>query len=322
MCCCTPGVVPAAAPDRTVGIPMATEHEQLIQLIRNHPSETLSALVPELALPPGPAVALTVDATQVSPVERRADLVLGFGNGGRKRAVIVEVQSRIDRRKRHTWPLYLVALRDKLRLPTCLVVLTLDPKVEFAARRPIPTGHPGFELRPIVLGPSRIPEDPEALSDDPFQAVLSVMAHGKGPRGLELAKTAIARLGEIDEEDRREYAPVVVRSLLPPMRALLEALMVSHPSYKGTFFEAYVDRGRAEGLAKGRQEGRQEGLQALAKVFLVVVADRWPVDHQEAVRIAVHGASLSGLTAAVQFVYTSEFSEPNHAKLLQLLMTP
>ena len=120
--------------------------------------------------------------------------------------------------------------------------------------------------------------------------------------------------------------------------------MVSHPSYKGTFFEAYVDRGRAEGLAKGlaqgreeglqegrqegrqeglqegRQEGLQEGLQALAAVFLVVVGDRWPVDHQEAVRVAVGGASLSGLRAAVQFVYTSEFSEQNHAKLLQLLV--
>jgi hypothetical protein len=259
---------------------------------------------------------LSDNATQPSPTVRRADLVLRVGESADAQAVVIEVQSRVDPRKSFTWPNYLTALRDRHELPCSLVVLTLDPNVEKACRKPIPIGHPGFVLEPIVVGPSRIPDDPSKVADDPMQAVLAVMAHGHGPNALELARTAIDGLQRVDETDRREYAPVVLRSLLPPTRALLEALMSKEPSYVGTFFERYVDQGIEQGLERGRQEGSHA---ASTQILFTILAVRWPKMDTSVLPALTESASPEALLAAVELVAKETDSPQTRNHLLSLL---
>ncbi len=295
-----------------------TEHQQLIQLLCHHPEVTLPGLAPELGLPPGPVQILGSDANQAKPVERRADLVLQFGTGEEARAVIVEVQTRHDPRKSWTWPHYLTSLRDTHTLQTCLVVLTLDPSVERLAALPIPTGHPDFTLKPIVLGPTRIPNNPQKVASDPFQAILSVMAHGRGPHGLELALAAFSRLEGVDEAARREYAPVVVRSLLPRWRELLEAIMLEQDNSERTFIEEWIDKARLQ----GHQEGRQEGQYAMVEALIDLATLRWPSLPLHTIHAQAATTSLPALRAAFRLVCANDDTPDNHQRLQSILTSP
>jgi len=272
-----------------------TEHEPLIGLVRDHPRSALLPLLPEIQVPPGPIAALAADATTVTPTERRADLVLRFGTPQTGQMVIVEVQSQRDESKSWTWPAYLATLRDRHRTPAALVVLTLDPTVERWAERKVELGHPGLALRPIVIGPKRIPDDPTKVEGDPYLSVLSVLCHGRGPRGEALAIAALDALQTVDEADRREYAPAIVRSVDLPVRTLLEKLMTTQESYKGTFFETWLDQ--------GRQEGRQEGWETMVHTIGTLLAQRFPNERWDDLREVLKDASLEQLSVATTRVF-------------------
>jgi hypothetical protein len=74
-------------------------------------------------------------------------------------------------------------LRNRPSLAVALLVLTLSRGTARWARQPIDIGHPGFELRPLVIGPDEVPTilNPDKAQADPELAVLSAMAHGRGP---------------------------------------------------------------------------------------------------------------------------------------------
>jgi hypothetical protein len=93
-------------------------------------------------------------------------------------------------------------LRARLRCDVALLVVTDDAAVASWAGAPIATGHPGWVLTPLVLGPSVVPavHDANVASRAPELALLSAMVHGHDDDAVEIAKAALSAASGLDEE--------------------------------------------------------------------------------------------------------------------------
>jgi hypothetical protein len=236
-------------------------HDALLQLFRNRPT-----LAPELLrdalhahVPAFDHVRIgDVTLTEVVPTEYRADLVLlleGADGTTPAAALVVEAQLGRDPDKRWSWPVYLTNLRARLRCDVALMVVTSDAAVAGWAGTPIATGHPGWVLVPLVLGPQAVPvvRDAAVAERSPELAVLSVMLHGRGGDALAVAEAALAGARGLDDERSKLYADLVFASVNEAARAILEALMASgNYEYQSDFARRYVAQGKAEGRAEGR----------------------------------------------------------------------
>jgi hypothetical protein len=200
--------------------------------------------------------------------ERRADLVLTLGRPP-VRALVVEVQLSRDSRKRFSWPAYLTSLRERLRVPVELVVIAPSPKVAAWARRPIATGHPGFDLSPTVLSGAEIPRitNPREAARAPELAMLSVLAHGHEPDALAVATAALGAARVLDRERAADYHELIWMSVAKPLRRKLEEKMrLGNREYITPISRPWIEQGRAQGRAEGRVEGRAEYLVAVAEM--------------------------------------------------------
>jgi hypothetical protein len=244
-------------------------HEALVELFRERPRlapDLLNAIF-GLALPEGDRAEIVASSFgEARPPEYSADLVLRVGVGARRIAVIVEVQLDADaatrQSKRSAWPRYAVWQWAHGGAPTYLVVVTPSLRVERWAAQPIAVGHPGFELLPLVLGPSNIPAlvNPEAARDSPELAVLSAVVHGHGSLAAEVGKCAIEAALAIDPDKRKLYVDVVLAALKPGARLEVEEIMIQNYEYQSEYAKRYLQQGREEGRAEGIAEGRAEGI--------------------------------------------------------------
>jgi hypothetical protein len=214
----------------------------------------------------------SIDLSQVVSTDYRADNVIVLhGRSGRAiTGVIVEVQLRKDRDKLRAWPVYVAALRARLRCPAVLLVVTRKPAVARWARQTIELGHPGFRLTPLVISFADVPRitDRDAASLLPQLAVLSVMAHPQ----LEIAEVAIEAISQLPEDLLRLYTDVILKALPAELRRILEARMIKGYQYQSDFARKYY----GQGLEEGRQEGRerlQAAVVALARTKLKTVSD-------------------------------------------------
>jgi hypothetical protein len=266
-------------------------HQILVELFRNR-----SELAPELLrvcagieLPHDHVQLTSNDLSQVVSTEYRADFVVELRDRASAivAAVIVEVQLRADPDKQATWPLYVAALRAKLRCPVTLLVVTPEPAVASWARRPIELGHPGFRLQPVVISFADLPRvvDPVRARRLPELAVLSVMAHPE----IDVATTAIDAIAKLPEELNRLYLDTIMAELPDLVRQALEARMQGY-QYRSEFARRYYDQGHKE----GRQEGLQAAVIALAltKLDSLSADDRTTIEglHDASVLIELNGA--------------------------------
>ena len=235
----------------------STLHEALIALFRANLRLIELLTAPLLPLPAeglGELRTEEANLTEVRPVERRADLAILSANGP---AFVLEVQLAMDSAKRWTWPAYAALSRDRLRRDVILVVLTLEAGVADWARTPIRLDPLGSQLCPLVIGPEQIPliTDLAQARAAPEQLVLSALAHGEGPAGVDIARTTAAVAPFLDEERGRFYIDLVSSALGPVARAVLEAAMFENYEYRSELFRRLVAQGKAEGKAEGRAEG-------------------------------------------------------------------
>lgn len=139
-------------------------HEGPLDLVRQHPEialELISGTV-GVTLPATVAVSLApTDMSAVVPVQYLADMVVLItdqATGEPALAVIIEPQLRDSETKRYSWPVYVTTARRVAQCPAAvLVVLCPDPDEADKCRRLIRTGHPGFDLAPIVIDSSGPP---------------------------------------------------------------------------------------------------------------------------------------------------------------------
>jgi hypothetical protein len=234
-------------------------HDVLVMLFKNRPSLAPELLRDALNVPvPAFHQARVGDATltDVVPTEYRADVVLlldGAPSATPRAALVVEVQLGRDADKRWSWPVYLASLRARLRCDVALLVVTPDAAVAGWAAAPIATGHPGWVLAPLVLGPDTVPviRDAEAATLAPELAVLSVMLHGHGEDAATIGAAALAAVRGLGDGRDTLYADLVLASVHAAARAILEAIMASgNHEYQSDFARRYFGQGKAEGKAE------------------------------------------------------------------------
>lgn len=148
-------------------------------------------------------------------------------------------------------------------------MVTLDERVARWARQPIPTGHPEFALRPLVVGPGEVPliVEPAVARLMPELAVLSALVHASGAQALPVARAALEASSTLDAPRADLYADLVFWALSESAPQILEALMNPHYEYKSEFARHYYGKGREEGREEGHLEGARRLLRQLAVRF-------------------------------------------------------
>lgn len=255
-------------------------HEELLELLRQDPRIVVEWLersglveIPaftEIEVRPG-------EIRELLPTERRADLVILLSDGEPVLVFVVEVQKKRRADKRRTWPVYLTNIRAEYHCPAVLIVFALTPSVIAWAKEPISLGHPGFELRPIVVGPSDLPRVTDAAEARraPYRAILSALVHAKD-EGAEHEVLAALRaadtLNESDADAWREMLLFAVNSNEVARKAL-EAIM-----------DLQSFRRVSVWFKEGREEGRMEGRREAARGLLMRLLEKrgfvlGPEDH-------------------------------------------
>jgi hypothetical protein len=207
-------------------------HEDLVDLFRGRPTLAPTLLADALGVAlPAHCEARVVESTlnDRMPTEYRADLVveLSDGEGRLVLAIILEIQLDYDQNKPFTWPAYVGTLRARKRCPVCLLIVSPDETLAAWCRRPIELGPGMGMLTPLVLGPRAVPvvTDQALARCTPEIAVLSAMAHGNDPDGLQVLTAMLSVVAELDEARRDFYLDLVASQLNAAACAAMEAMM-------------------------------------------------------------------------------------------------
>lgn len=194
------------------------------------------------------------DLPNLTPTEYRADVVVTLLSGEKAvLSVIVEVQLNPDPKKRRIWPVYLTTLHARLQCPVALLVLSPDSKCADWCIQPINIGHPGWDLRPLVLGPRQVPviTDAAQAANNPELSLLSVMAHSEDPQRDKIMDSFLHATQGVDDERASLYADLVLAALPKATRHHLEALMGTGTyEYQSDFARRYFSKGEAKGEAR------------------------------------------------------------------------
>ena len=244
---------------------LTVTHEAPLELIRQHPSlavelvrATLSIPLPEdLEARLGPT-----DLNNVVPAQFTADSVITLhdpGTGDPVLVVIIEPQGRADFDKQYSWPAYVTNVRRAAKCPRAvLVVICPDPAEGEKCRRVVATGHPGFELWPIVIDPLHAPSTEGA---SPwlviFDACLGVLEMGNEP-GARRILNAVHDSGT-SAADRKRLITLILNAAPAAARQILEDLMAT-TEWKSDFVESFVNVGIEQGLEQGLEQGRELGI--------------------------------------------------------------
>jgi hypothetical protein len=201
----------------------------------------------------------------VVPVQYLADMAVLISDattGKPALAVIIEPQLRDSDTKRYSWPVYLTTARRLNGCPAAvLVVLCPDPAEAARCRQTIRTGHPGFDLAPIVIDSSGPP-----AADDDGSPYLTVFAASMGGIDMESESGAHRVLDAIaspavTDADRLRMTAIILKLASDAARQILEAMMTT-ADYEKTFIERIHDQGIAEGEARGKAEAVLKLLEA------------------------------------------------------------
>jgi hypothetical protein len=236
-----------------VGVPSA-KHEAVVAMVRDRPTFPADLIrsrgfeLPEFER----AQLVSADLSNMVPTEFRADGVVRYGTSEAGQLVVVyEVQLKKDEDKRRSWPAYVANAHERAGCPVMLLVISPSRTVAEWCALPIVVGEPGFVLTPVVYGPDAVPvvTDPEQARRHPQLAVLSAMAHGRGPDAKPVLDALVAALDKADLEHADLYARAVIDSLPKAARSYLEERMAIERRFHLDFLQASYERGHVKGEA-------------------------------------------------------------------------
>ncbi|MEZ4453350.1 MAG: hypothetical protein R3B09_28055 [Nannocystaceae bacterium] len=137
-------------------------------------------------------------------------------------------------------------------VPTLLVVVTMDRRVERWARQAIDLGEGAATVRPLVIGPDEVPllAEVEAARAAPELAILSVAAHAASAAGESVVRAALEATRGLDRDRGIFYVDFVFALLKKAAPALLEKFMAtSQHEFYSDFARKYFAEGEAKGVA-------------------------------------------------------------------------
>lgn len=253
-------------------VPPSRLHESVVELFRSRPglvvellADVLGYAVPEHAQ----ARLASNDLSDYQPTEYRADAVVTLTDaaGTPVLAVVVEAQLRPDGDKRWSWPAYLANLQARLQCPVVLVVVCPTAEAGGCAV-PHVTGHPGYVLWPLVVGPEQVAPITEVgqACRHPELAALALLAHPDHPEFERFFHTLVTALDQSNHEHAGLYTDMVLASASPAVRQRLEEFMATRTyEYQSNFARRYYTEGEAQGEARGRAEGEVRALLAILR---------------------------------------------------------
>jgi hypothetical protein len=253
-------------------------HETPMELIRQHPPLVMDLVraVSGLKLDDGVRARLVAtDASVVVPAQFLADgaVLAEDEDGNPLLTIIVEPQGRDAHTKKYSWPVYLCSIRRQQKCDALLLVICWDPDEVEECRQTIQTGHPGFDLTPIVAHPGN------TLGGDDGEPgpYLILFAGYIGAIDLDTndgQHAVLEAARQVPDTSRDTCMTLILAVASEAARRAMEAKMAT-PGYRNDFIESFKAEGRAEGKAEGRAEGRAEGsAEALVSVIMKTLAAR------------------------------------------------
>jgi hypothetical protein len=254
---------------------LSTLHEVMVEAFRNalNLAPDLLRDMPHAALPEYNEIRVeSSNFAQTTATPYNADLVLVLlADGSAVFAIIIEVQLSNKKDKSYVWPLYAIALRARLRCPTCVLVVTPSAAVRQRASTPIQLGF-GNTFTPVVIECSELPV--VGADSEPSVSVelslLSALGHCEGPRGAEVFEQLLFRLAGLDAEKKMLYCDVVLASVSDATQAVLEKLMMQN-NY--TFQSNLALRNQALGKAEGEARGKADAVLVILRARAIDVSD-------------------------------------------------
>jgi hypothetical protein len=229
-------------------------HEAAVELLRRNPQLAAALLASVGVRVPAGAGAVLADSnlSVPEPTELRADVVTVHEGAGQKVVIVTEVQKDPpDGDKRRAWVAYLALAQVERKCDAALMVIALRERTARASGKPISTGHPGFVLTPIVIGPDTTPA-PGRSDGGQVSAVLAVLAVLTGALDLGDAETRrliLQAIAPLDAGRREIYTRLIRATASAAVRRALEELMAT--VFRDEFVDGLLDKGRAEGQALG-----------------------------------------------------------------------
>lgn len=235
----------------------SVEHEAVVELLHHNPQLAGLLLASAGVEVPSGATAAIVDSNLSArkPVALAAEAVTLLTAPGRKLAVVTEVQKyRPKRSKRRAWPAYVSIAQVEYDCDAMLVVIALRPDTARASRRLIRTGHPGFNLAPIVIGPDNTPGtgSPGASESDAEPAMLSVLTGGLDLTDATTRVAVLRAVARADPQRRAAYTRLIHGLASAQVRQALEELMKM--VFRDEFVDGLLDQGRTEGRTEGQAQ--------------------------------------------------------------------
>lgn len=156
-----------------------------------------------------------------------SDNVFVFEGHGRRVAVIAEVQTgRPDTGRSLSWPAYVANARHRHRCDALLMVFAITKDAARASAKAIRTGHPGWDLIPLVSGVGKIPGLPG--EDTRFGAelvLLRIITRELTLSTHDACMFALAAVQSAPPARIARYTGYLKALVSPPVREHLEALM-------------------------------------------------------------------------------------------------
>ena len=237
----------------TETMPPSIPHEAVVEVLHNEP-QLVAMLLGKLGthLPSGAApFFLDSNLSLCDPGWKKTlivDNVVVFDGIDGKVAVIAEVQTNPPNRSRLlAWPAYVCVARSIYKCDVILLVIGLGKKAVRGSEKAIPTGHPGFDLTPLVTGHGRLPGAGGPVFA-PELTVLNVLTGDLDMTTHEARMLALVNLASASPERRVTYTRIIQAAIPEPAKKALEDLMKT--KIKDPFIDAFV----AEGLAKGEAQ--------------------------------------------------------------------
>ncbi|MFF4487506.1 hypothetical protein ACFY0F_13595 [Streptomyces sp. NPDC001544] len=253
---------------------VTSTHEASHRIFQEHP-EVLAPVFEALGLPP-PAKsiieAMSPDATEIRPMERRVDTVLKVEpSEGDRFMVAIEAQTRRAPDKGISWVYYVAYLRAKFELPVLLVAVCKNKPTSTWAAGPFESrvGPWATQVtRPFVLGPHNVPEitDASMVAEGPAMATISAIVHSESKNHPAILKMLARGIRAFDKATAKYWCEFVEIGLEnTPARETWKGLQKMVATYfpgRGTLFEQTYLEGKAEGEAKGEAKAILRFLEA------------------------------------------------------------